>query len=336
MPPSARLFGHEPRFGVRRRFLRRCRQECARRASKNAINVRVRSLWVALGALVVALACVTTTRTPVTAGPAATPVPLPSPDRLLYLIRRQFRSHRPPPPYVTYTLVRKQTLDDGFADLVNSYTYHIWCRTLDRAALGRRVYRGSARGSLEFLRPSFNEPWDPGPPTADLFEPAPAKPHTSPLTFVPTPEPTGSAPPLIASVSVMAEFDYRVTAVSTEGDVTHVSLVPRRDPDRNRLRDLYVDTKTLELKEVVATDKLYDEDSHHVYPMMFTVTMGMLAGMPVVTHIHGTPTYESDADYLGRDATVDYDFTDIAFPASLPQWYFEPRSYATHVDDAPS
>src|SRR5215469_7610256 len=64
-----------------------------------------------------------------------TPIPMPSPERMLFLIRRQFRSHRPPPPYVTYTLVRKQTLDDGFPDLVNSYTYHIWCRSTDRAAL---------------------------------------------------------------------------------------------------------------------------------------------------------------------------------------------------------
>ena len=193
----------------------------------------------------------------------ATPIPLPSPDRLLYQIRRQFRSHRPPPPYVTYTLIRKQTLDDGYPDLLNSYTYHIWCRTYDRAALGRRVYRGSSRGTLEFLRPSFNEPWDPGPPTADLFEPAPVHPHTSPREFVPTPEPTGSLPPLIASVTVLGEFDYRVTRIANEGDQIHVSLQPRRDPDRNRLRELYVDSKTLELREVIATDKLYEEDEHH-------------------------------------------------------------------------
>ena len=112
--------------------------------------------------------------------------------------------------------------------------------------------------------------------------------------------------------------------------------MPRRDPNRNRLRDLYVDAKTLELQEVVATDKLYDEDSRHVYPMMFTVTLGWMHDMPVVTHIHGTPTYETDAEYLGKDATVDYDFTDITFPAALPGWYFEPRSYAAHIDDAPS
>lgn len=265
----------------------------------------------------------------------ASPIPLPSPDRLLYLIRRQFRSHRPPPPYITYTLVRKQTLDDGYPDLVNSYTYHIWCRTTDRAALGRRVYHGSARGTLEFLRPSFNEPWDPGPPTADLFEPAPAHPHTSPRDFVPTPEPTGNLP-TIASVTVLGEFDYRVIRVANEGDEIHVSLQARRDPDRNRLRELYVDAKTLELKEVVATDKLYDEDSgHHVYPMLFTVTLGWMHAMPIVTHIHGTPTYQADADYLGRDATVDYDFTDITFPDSLPDWYFDPRSYAQHTADAP-
>ncbi len=297
---------------------------------------RVKSIWAIVFASFVAVAFVGAPREPVAASPAATPVPLPSPDRLLYLIRRQFRSHRPPPPFVTYTLIRKQTLDDGFPDLVNSYTYHVWCRTYDRAALGRKVYRGSARGTLEFLRPSFNEPWDPGPPTADLFESAPVRPHTNPQTFVPTPEPTGSVPPLIASVSVMGEFDYRITNIATQGSVTHVSLVPRRDPDRNRLRELFVDSKTLELQQVVATDKLYDEDSHHVYPMMFTVTMGSLQGIPVVTHIHGTPTLESDADYLGKDATVDYDFNDVVFPAALPAWFFEPRSYASHVDDPPS
>ena len=116
-----------------------------------------------------------------------------------------------------------------------------------------------------------------GPPTADLFEPAPAHPHTSPREFVPTPEPTGSLPPVIASVTVLGEFDYRVTRIADEGDLTHVSLMPRRDPDRNRLRELYVDRKTLELQEVVATDKLYEEDSgKHVYPMLFTVTLGWM------------------------------------------------------------
>jgi hypothetical protein len=153
---------------------------------------------------------------------------------------------------------------------------------------------------------------------------------------VPTPEPTGSLPPVIASVTVLGEFDYRVTRIANEGDQIHVSLEARRDPDRNRLRELYVDHKTLELKEVVATDKLYEEDSgKHVYPMLFTVTLDWMNAMPIVTHIHGTPTYQRDSDYLGRDATVDYDFTNITFPATLPDWYFDPRSYAANVANGP-
>jgi hypothetical protein len=82
------------------------------------------------------------------AAPTETPIALPSPERLLYLIRRKFRSHRPPPPYVTYTLVRAQLTDYGdppYPDLSNSYTYHIWCRTIDDACLGRKVFRHEDR-----------------------------------------------------------------------------------------------------------------------------------------------------------------------------------------------
>jgi hypothetical protein len=69
--------------------------------------------------------------------------------------------------------------------------------------------------------------------------------------------------------------------------------------------------------------------------MLFTITLGWMNNMPVVTHIHGTPTYEADSEYLGRDATVDYDFNDITFPSGLPGWYFDPRSYAENVANAP-
>ena len=278
--------------------------------------------------------------------PAATPIPLPSPDKLLYEIRRQFRTHRPPPPYITYTLIRKQTLDDGYPDAgATASTYHIWCRNTDRAALGRRVYRGSARGTLEFLRPSFNEPWDPGPPTADVFSSLPRFIRIRACaSSMPTPGAGRQLPPVIASVTVLGEFDYRVTRIADEGGQTHVSLMPRRDPDRNRLRELYVDRKTLELQEVVATDKPPPAAAagagrlrRYVYPMLFTVSLSWMHSMPIVTqHIHGTPTYEKDADYLGRDATVDYDFKDIVFPDSLPDWYFDPRDYAQNVDNAPN
>jgi hypothetical protein len=271
---------------------------------------------------------------PTPAAAAGAPTPLPSPDQLLYNIRRQFRSHRPPPPYETYTLVRAQLTDYGDppeVDLVNSYTYHIWCRTVDDACLARKVFRRSNRGFDEFQRPAFNEDYDPGPPTADLFQNAPT--HFHPVTEVPTPEPTiGATPlPVIASVRALGEFDYRVSNVAIEGDEIHVSLQPRRDPMRNRLRELYVDRKTLELRKVVATDRFFD--GPQVFPMLFTTTLDMIDGIPVVTFIHGEPSKEQDIQYLGNLGKVDYTFKDITFPPTLPEWYFDPKQYAAHSGD---
>jgi hypothetical protein len=253
---------------------------------------------------------------------------MPEPQHLLALIRTRFRSHRPPPPYVTYTLVREQLTDEGYPDYVDSYTYHVWCRTLDRAALGRRVFRDRYRGQLEFLRPAFNEPRDPGPPSADIFEPAPDRPH--PISFVPTPEALATGLSVIASVAVRAEFDYRVASVKAEGDQLHLRLEPIRDPQRNRLRDIWADKTTYELRKLIATDKLFVEKGS-MYGVAFTITMGMLEGRPVVTDIHG----DVGDGYFGDGRKVDFHFRDIAFPASLPSWYFTPDSYAGHMREAP-
>jgi len=255
--------------------------------------------------------------------------PPPTPQRLLGLIRAKFRSHRPPPPYVMYTIERKQLTDQGFPDYAESYKDKLWCRSSDRAALKRRVYRSINRGELLFERPAFNEERDPGPPTADLFEPAPA--HSRPVTFVPTPEPNGTPLPVIGSVTAIGEFDYRVDTLQTEGDDLHLKILPTRDPDRNRLRELWVDKNSYELRKLVATDKLFILGTKDVYGVTFTVSLGMLSGIPVVTTIHGVV----GDGYSGDGATVDYFFTNVTFPATLPAWYFDPRSYQAHQSDAP-
>lgn len=264
------------------------------------------------------------------AGAAATPEPLASPEKLLQRIRLQFRSHRPPPPYVTYTIIRKQNTAEGFPDYSESYTEHVWCRTSDRAALARRVYRDENRGPLMFERPAFNEPRDPGPPTADLFERAPVVQHANPQDFVPTPEPSGTPIENIASVVTHAEFSYKVTAVKVEGDLLHLSVQPYRDVERNRLREIYVDRKTYEIRRVVATDRLYIEGGPS-YGVIFTIDLQMLQGRPVITHVHG----EVGDGYNGDGQQIEYYFNDIRFPSSLPDWYFDPRDYAAHADDAP-
>jgi hypothetical protein len=265
----------------------------------------------------------------ISAPKVAAPVPLPSPEALLQLIRNQFRSHRPPPPFVTYTIIRKQQTAEGYPDYLNSYTEHVWVRSTDRAALARRVYRDEDRGPLTFERPAFNEPRDPGPPTTDLFERAPVRQTTDLNADIPTPEPSGALQN-IATVRTVGETAYKVVKVVREGDLIHLSVEPFRDVERNRLREIYVSAKTYELTRVVATDRLYI-DNGISYGVIFTVDLQMLQGRPVVTRIHGVV----GDGYNGDGATVDYWFNDVRFPASLPDWYFDPHQYAAHTDDAP-
>lgn len=249
-----------------------------------------------------------------------------SPDDLLAAIRNRFRSHRPPPPYEVYTIVRKQETNYGYPDYANSYTDHVWYRSYDHAALERRETELGDVGQMRFERPLFNAATDPGPPTADVFEPAPL--HTLAPDFVPTPE--ASTPPVIVTVRARGEFDYRVTDVLREGDELHLKLQPRRQPDRNRLRELWVDAKTLDLRKLVATDKLFVERGP-VYPVLFTITFEMYQTIPVITHIHGV-VY---GGYDGDGQTVDYEFANLKFPLKLPDWYFNARDYAQHLSEAP-
>ncbi len=263
----------------------------------------------------------------------AQPVPIatssPSPQRLLGMIRAKFRSHRPPPPFEVYTLERKQLTEQGYPDYLDSYKIKYWVRNLDRAALTRKVYRDVNRGAMAFDRPAFNESRDPGPPTADIFEPAPAR--SRPISFVPTPEPNATQLPTIGIVTVSGEFDYRIDSMATEGDELHIKVLPTRDPDRNRLRELFVDKKTLELHKFVATDKLFVLGTSDVYGVTFTVTLGMLEGVPIVTTIRGVV----GDGYSGDGSTVDYTFSGISFPKTLPSWYFDSRQYAQHEAQEP-
>jgi hypothetical protein len=289
------------------------------RTSQGADNIL--RPFLAASALAVSLAA--------SAAPAADSASNLSPTHVLGLIRARFRSHRPPPPYVTYTIVRSQLTDTGYPDYVGSYTYHVWCRSSDRAALQRKVFRDLARGPLEFARPAFNEPRDPGPPTADLFEPAPAHPH--PIEFVPTPE---AAPPLpvIGTVRVVNEFEYRVASMDERGGLVHLRLEPIRDPERNRLRELWADRKSYELRRLVATDRLFVTGSAtRTYPVTFTINLAMLEGHPVVTDIHGVV----GDNYADDGKEVDFKFRDIAFPAGLPDWYFNTKTYKDKVAEAP-
>ncbi len=255
---------------------------------------------------------------------------IPGHAELMFLIRRQFRSHRPPPPYEVYTVSRSQMTDYGYPDPLETYSWHVWCRTYDDACLERQEFVLGAHGPLTFKRPQYDIADDPGPPTADIFQPAPARPPT--VNDIPTPEPTGPLPKTIAAIQVLGEFDYDVKSATIENGLLRVVLVPRRDPERNRLREIFVDPRSYEVQRIIAHDRLFVEgDKNSPYPTTFTIDFGNVGGHPVMTKIHGVV----GGGYSGDGQTVDFTFTDIAFPSSLPAWYFDPRTYASHVNDAP-
>jgi len=37
-----------------------------------------------------------------------------------------------------------------------------------------------------------------------------------------------------------------------------------------------------------------------------------------------------------KDLVFDFEFTDITFPNSLPEWYFNPREYGQHIAEVPN
>ncbi len=264
----------------------------------------------------------------VPAAATSAPIPTMSPEALLAAIRNRFRSHRPPPPYETYTYQSKGNTNYGEPDYAGNLTMNVWYRSSDHAAFTRRTTELGFVGDPDFKRTLFNAAIEPGPPTADVFEPSPL--HTHSPNFVPTPEPTNE-PKILVTVRVRGEFDYRVASVTSEGSDLHLKLEPRRDPMRNRLRELWVDAKTLELHKLVATDILFIIGTKDQYPMLFTYYFSTLAGMPVITHLHGV-VY---GGYDGDEQTVDIDFKDVVFPLKLPDWYFDPHTWGQHKSEWP-
>jgi hypothetical protein len=243
-------------------------------------------------------------------------------EQILARAKAVFRAHERP-KYVVYTLVRRDT-HNAVPDLANSYTLKIWCRTTDRSALTRFVWNGAAYGPMENIVVGFDGVVDPGPPTADVFERALYARASRP----PEPLPAGTDLQTIGSVRVEADFDYRVRRVVRDADAWHLALDPVRDPQRNRIDDLWVDAATFEIRRLRVRDHLYLGLSGPAIDDEFDVAFVMRDGLPLIASIRGeTP---------GGEYRTNYAFAAVTFPEALPPWYFEPNSYGAHRAEAPT
>ena len=102
------------------------------------------------------------------------------------------------------------------------------------------------------------------------------------------------------------------------------------DPTIARTGDeLWVDARTLDLRRALVRDHLYFDFGIRSIDDEFDVRFRPgPANLPVIATIHGQT---DDGDY-----ETDYTFEDVAFPASLPDWYFTPKQYGMHRSDAPA
>ena len=253
----------------------------------------------------------------------------PSANTILARVKAGLRAGERP-DYVVYTLVRRDSIDYT-PDFMNSYTLRIWCRTADSVALSRRVSGGRANGPAEFITPAFDKPIDPGPPTADLLDvirQTGARPASAA-----SPGPSAGAPAVIGSVAVFIERNYHVTFAGTDRGDYHLRLEALRDPDRNRLTDLYVDRLSYGLHRAVAHDHLYAEG--RTIPERFEIDFGIQGGIPVIVAIHGETDFTAAGSSGEPLHAVDYRFEDVTFPAQLPAWYFEPQQYGAHRAELP-
>jgi hypothetical protein len=232
------------------------------------------------------------------------------------------------PPYVVYSIARHDKFNDQ-PDFADSYTLRIWCRTSDHAALARRLI-GTQAEPPQFIHPAFDKPIDPGPPTADVFE------ALAPNRAAETSDAGVSPGHVIGSIAVLIEFDYIATYAGVDGNNYHLTLVPRRDPQRNRLSDVYVDRDTYALARAVVRDHLYMMGT--ALPEKFEIEFGTLGDIPIITAIHGHSDYaamtKDRGDYPYHE--TEYQFTNIEFPTTLPDWYFDPKTYGRHRKELPT
>lgn len=126
---------------------------------------------------------------------------------------------------------------------------------------------------------------------------------------------------------------YNVRVAGTEKigdrDAYRISLSPVRDPDRNAIRDLWVDTSTY---DVLRADYVY---AHPPDVGLVGAEADLTVSFATVGHyrIAGRWIAIYHAPDLRTPVYRELRVVKMAFPASLPDWLFDQALYALHRHD---
>ena len=251
--------------------------------------------------------------------PAAPPSPAATsqPNEILFKALARLRSYGTP-PYVVYVIEEngayRRVAFRGADEMMNDVALPAGA-TLPNA----RIYRAFV-----------------GPLSRSVHEaiatPSPAGTTTSPLPNATSPALAGndleSTLKTIAVVSSRGHlYDVMTTGIETMNghSVYHIALHPRRDPEENKIRDLWIDTSTY---DVVRADYVQAPDIQIVggeadltVDFMTVGNYRIAASWMAVYHAPGMRTG------VYRQLRV----VKMAFPQTLPDWLFDEPSYAKRV-----
>ncbi len=155
--------------------------------------------------------------------------------------------------------------------------------------------------------------------------------YESDATPPPAPDPGG--PAVIGRVRATAR-DYDPTLVGTEqlagATVYHLKLVPRFDPRRNPIRDLYIDTTTFDPRRI-AIEVFAAAGPVRSRPTV-TVDFASIDGTWLIAH--AAMEFVLRFAFLNYGGSAEFRTSDVRFPATEPDWMFDAKRLAEHGDDA--
>ena len=127
----------------------------------------------------------------------------------------------------------------------------------------------------------------------------------------------------IATVTAIGHvYDLKFSSTeSIDGRLCyHLVLRPEIDPDRYPLRELWVDEKTFQVVALVY-ERPYDE-KHTRADILYRFAPVGPKQVWTIVHIEARATMRGLAS--AKTERVSNDLSDVSFPTSAPDWYFEP------------
>ena len=133
----------------------------------------------------------------------------------------------------------------------------------------------------------------------------------------------------IAVVTSASSYTVRlagVNALSNGGTAYHLILTPTQDPRVHNLRELWVNAKTYDIMRAVIVGAYAPDPRAPVEPSTVTEDFGQVGPYWVV--IHHTWTYNDMLDHVlfRFEDTA----TEMRFPPSIPDWYFDKAQFTAH------